>query len=108
LALPVTSAEFLKVELGGASGRWAVEALGRCAGRRACQVFGYPSSELIDRNRSVLAPERDRPAFVFIREPASGMEVALWDCEKVARPDKRECLPEDRDRLVKIMRERVS
>lgn len=107
-ALPVTSAQFLKIDLAGASGRWAVEALGRCAGRRGCQVLGYPSSELIERNRSVLAPERDRPAFVFIRERASGMEVALWDCEQVARPDKRECLPDDRDRLVRIMRERVS
>lgn len=108
LALPVTSAQFLTVDLGGASGRWAVEALGRCAGRQGCQVLGYPSSELVERNRAVLAPERDRPAFVFVRDRASGMEVALWDCARVARPDKNECLPEDRDRLIKIMRERMS
>ena len=48
----------------------------------------------------------ERPLFVFVRDSASGMDLALWDCERVPRPRETQCLPGDRAALARLMRSR--
>jgi hypothetical protein len=96
----------MAVDPSGASGGWAVAALGKCAGRRSCQVVAYQSAEAIDRNGAVGPPDRERPLFLFVRDGASGMEVALWDCARVSRPSASQCLPADAGALAALMKER--
>jgi hypothetical protein len=105
-ATPPTSALFMAVEPSAASGGWAVAALGKCAGRRTCQVIAYESAEAIGRNQTVAAPMRERPLFLFVRDGTSGMEVALWDCQRVSRPSASQCLPANTKALADLMRER--
>jgi hypothetical protein len=101
-----TSALFMAVEPATANGGWAVAALGKCAGRRTCQVIAYPSADAVDRNRDLAAPLRERPLFLFVRDGTSGMEVALWDCDRVSRPSASQCLPANSKALDDLMRER--
>jgi spore germination cell wall hydrolase CwlJ-like protein len=105
-ARPIGSALFMAVDPSGASGGWAVAALGKCAGRRSCEVVAYQSAEAIDRNSAVGPPDRERPLFLFVRDAASGMEVALWDCARVSRPSASQCLPADAGALAALMKER--
>jgi hypothetical protein len=105
LARP-TSALFMAVEPATANGGWAVAALGKCAGRRTCQVIAYPSADAVDRNRDLAAPLRERPLFLFVRDGTSGMEVALWDCDRVSRPSASQCLPANSKALDDLMQER--
>jgi Cell Wall Hydrolase len=96
---------FLEVTGEAKAGRWALDALARCEGRSACQVVGYGSAEQIDSNRLKPAEARDRPAFLFLRDPVSKMDVALWDCEQVTRSDVKECLPTSGAALDQLMLE---
>lgn len=100
------SAQLLVVDSSQPSGRWAMAALSKCAGKSDCQVLAYPSSHDVDRNLWREASDRDRPIFLFVRDAMSGMAIALWDCTKVSRPDPGECLPEERPVLNKLMRNR--
>jgi hypothetical protein len=84
---------FLKVTGETEAGSWALDALARCKGHSTCQVLGYGSAGQIDSNRLKPAESRDRPAFLFLRDPVSKLDVALWDCERITRPDVEECLP---------------
>jgi Cell Wall Hydrolase len=87
------------------SGRWAVDAYVRCEGLSVCKVLGYRSIEQLYGNRSKPVEARDRPAFLFLRDPFSKKDVALWDCESFARADPEECLPVSRVELDQLMRE---
>ena len=88
----------------GPSGRWAVDALTRCAGFKGCSVASYESQAAAERNLTVLPGQRDRPLFLFVRDPASGMNLALWDCTRVKRPDMSQCLPTAAAAVSRIMR----
>jgi spore germination cell wall hydrolase CwlJ-like protein len=99
---------FLAVDLISPSGRWAVSALGKCAGRTGCRVLGYESPDKIARNSTRPAAALEKPVFLFIRDPASGMELALWDCDKVSRPASSQCLPDAGQDLARLLRERQS
>lgn len=103
---PPGRAIFLALEEGEASGRWALAAMKSCKGRQDCQVFGYGNGDDITRNEKRAAQERDRPIFLFVRDAASAMTVALWDCQRIERPRKSECLPIDRRVLMGLMQER--
>lgn len=104
--VPSGRAIFMPVKEGEASGRWALAAMKSCKGRTDCQVLGYDEGEDIRRNQARAAPERDRPVFLFIRDAASAMTVALWDCQRIKRPNESECLPIDKRALTKLMRDR--
>ncbi|MFT4056671.1 MAG: cell wall hydrolase [Novosphingobium sp.] len=78
------------------SGRWAMDALSRCAGKASCRVVAWPSPAMLEANRLRSPAQRDLPVFVFVRNAASQRDLALWDCSAVARPDARQCLPPDR------------
>jgi len=82
------------------SGRWAVEALARCSGLLSCQIFAYADARAADRNAALPEQRRDRPDFMLIRDKSSGMTLALWDCEKNARPSNSQCLPSDINHLI--------
>jgi spore germination cell wall hydrolase CwlJ-like protein len=97
---------FMSAPDGEASGRWALAAMKTCQGRSDCQVLGYGSKEQILQNQNRAANERERPVFLFVRDSASSMAIALWDCHKVSRPVKSECLPDDKKALASLMRER--
>lgn len=90
------------------TGRWALDALASCEGRSVCQVVGYGSTGQIDSNRLKAAEARDRPAFLFLRDSVSKIDVALWDCERITRPNPEECLPASGAALDQLMREPAS
>ncbi|MCB2051456.1 MAG: cell wall hydrolase [Novosphingobium sp.] len=95
---------YISVGNSEASGRWALTAMNRCENREDCQVIGYTNSEAVERNLSRATPEKDRPLFMFVRRGVSGMDVALWDCERVKRPQANQCLPVGEQALMKLMR----
>lgn len=102
----VTNAEFMQFDVSSASGRWAISAMARCQGKASCQVLGYGDASALEQSRSRPASQRERPLFLFLRDGASGMDVALWDCEKVSRPSASQCLPTQGSQLERLMRER--
>ncbi|MDP4574939.1 cell wall hydrolase [Qipengyuania sp. G39] len=89
-----------------AAGRWAISALKTCQGRSSCQVFGYENDGAAIHNRRAALSDRQRPLFLFVRDQTSGMDVALWDCQRVSRTDPSQCLPSSAGALSKLMRER--
>ena len=95
----------LAVEPRSAPGRWATEALSRCKGRSDCQVIAWGSQWQLNANTRRPPEARDRPLFLFVRDKASGMDVALWDCFVTPRAA-HECLPEDPAVLRRLMRNR--
>lgn len=101
-----SNAQLLQFDPSSPSGRWAVTALARCQGKAVCQVLGYGDAASIDANGAVLPEQRDRPLFLFVRDGTSGMDIALWDCRRVSRPDSSQCLPESGSQLARLMRER--
>lgn len=88
------------------AGRWAVDAVNRCAGRAACLVLAYRDDEELARNRTAEAAARETPLFLFVRDAGSGMTVALWDCEQVPRPSAGQCLPQSGPALTRLLRDR--
>ena len=101
-----SNAHFLQLDASSSSGRWAMSALSRCEGKLGCQVIGYGDAGALESNRALPASQRQRPLFLFLRDKASGMEVALWDCQRVSRPDAAQCLPASGPQLDRLMRER--
>ncbi|HKT86322.1 MAG TPA: cell wall hydrolase [Novosphingobium sp.] len=99
-------AHLIAVDPSSASGRWAVEALDACAGRASCAVVAYGNAAERDRNTNLAPGRMDRPLFLFVRDSASGMDVALWDCDRVVRSQASQCLPGDRQALSRLMRDR--
>jgi spore germination cell wall hydrolase CwlJ-like protein len=96
---------FLAVDRSSPSGRWAVSALGKCAGKAGCRVLGYESQDQITRNTTIPAAGREKPVFLFVRDAASGIELALWDCDKVQRPASNQCLPNSGRELTQLLRD---
>jgi len=101
-ASDIPGRQVVQLSPGSASGRWAVDALGRCGGRKSCQVVGYQAGHQVSRNRGKV--EVERPEFLFVRDGASGKDLALWDCAKVSRPDASQCLPADQAELRRLLR----
>ena len=99
---------FLSVDSASPSGRWAVSALGKCKGQVGCRVLAYETHERLANNRNTSARTREKPIFVFVRDPASGIELALWDCDKVERPASSQCLPNADQELARLLRDRQS
>lgn len=85
------------------AGRWAVDALSRCAGKANCQVIGWKSPALLEANRARPLAQRDRPAFVFVRSATARSEQALWNCTAAARPDDRQCMPASQDAIRRLL-----
>lgn len=102
------NAILLAVDRTSPSGRWAVSALGRCTGKDGCRVLGYETQDQIARNSSVTGTEREKPVFLFVRDAASGIELALWDCEKIPRPTPSQCLPAPGRELTRLLRDNQS
>ena len=102
----VRSTMFMAVDQASANGRWAVSAMNQCAGRDSCLVLGYTSPEIADRNSARAGSAMERPVFLFVRDSASGMDLALWDCERVQRPSTSQCLPANGPSLARLMRDR--
>lgn len=101
-----SSTHLITVNPQSPSGRWAVAALDQCAGQRACSVIAYGQADQLARNRLLDPSAMERPLFVFVRDSASGMDLALWDCARVPRPREAQCLPTDRPALTRLMRSR--
>ncbi len=99
-------AVFLAVDTTSPSGRWAVSALGKCSGQTGCRVLAYGSQEQLTRNSAVSAQSREKPIFLFVRDATSGVELALWDCEKVERPVNSQCLPSGGRELGRLLQGR--
>lgn len=99
---------FMTIDGAQPSGRWAVTALGRCAGKAACRVLGYQTPDQAARNSSIGAGERAKPLFLFVRDAASGIELALWDCDRVTRPAPSQCLPAPGRELARMLRDSQS
>lgn len=99
-------AHLITVDPRSASGRWAIEALDACTGQVSCTVIAYGDTAGRDRNANLEANRMDRPLFLFVRDAASGMEVPLWDCDRIVRSQASQCLPGDREALSRLMRDR--
>lgn len=99
---------FVAVETSQPSGRWALSAMQTCKGRGACQVVAYGSDAAAANNRAAAANQRARPLFMFVRDPASGMELALWDCQSVQRDRASQCLPDSAAAVSRLMRDRTT
>jgi hypothetical protein len=82
------------VDSSGPSGRWAISAMNRCVGNGVCRVIAFDSA----------APAGGRPLFVFVRD-SSGMQLALWDCERSPRSRQEQCLPQGSE-LASLLKER--
>lgn len=93
----------LAVDPGVPAGRWAMDALSRCAGKANCRVVAWPSPAMLEANRLRSPAQRDFPVFVFIRNAASHRDLALWDCSAVSRPDVRQCLSPDRAAIQRLL-----
>ena len=94
------------VDLQRASGSWSVSALETCKDKQSCQVIGYTNRQVAERNQAKIAGSRERPLFVFIRDGSSGMNLALWDCDRITRPNQKQCLPSNKAAMDKLMRDR--
>ena len=86
-------ANLMYVDANGPVARWAITAMDRCADSGACRVIAYSQVEQVERNRKLLAAVMERPLFLFVRD-ASGMQLALWDCDRAPRPKAEQCLPQ--------------
>ncbi|WP_082922401.1 cell wall hydrolase [Croceicoccus mobilis] len=86
----------MRLDMGQPAGRWAMNALKNCDGQQDCQVLGYAQD----------VPASGRPAFLYVRDGASGLDQALWDCERFQRPSASQCLPADGPALSRLMRDR--
>lgn len=102
----ISRAELVGIDPQSPSGRWAVTALSRCAGRSACSVMGYAQGDELARNMDLEPARMERPLFLFVRDDTSAMELALWDCGRTVRPSTSQCLPDDREALLHLMRNR--
>lgn len=103
---PQSATMFMTVDQASPDGRWAISALGRCTGKLSCQVVAYGQVDQTVRNRELTAALRDRPLFLFVRDKVSGMELALWDCDRAPRANASQCLPSSALELTRLMRER--
>lgn len=103
-----SSTIMLAIDAGSPNGRWAVLARGSCAGKTGCRVLGYETQDQIARNAAAGASSREKPIFLFVRDAASGIELALWDCEKVQRPASSQCLPGMGRELTRLLRDSQS
>lgn len=103
---PLSTSMFMTVDEHSPGGRWALSAMSQCVGKASCQVVAYGQAEQTDRNSSLSAALRERPLFLFIRDKASGMDVALWDCGRMPRKNASQCLPASAVELTRLMRER--
>jgi hypothetical protein len=99
---------FFAVDRASPSGRWAVSALGKCTGQAGCRVLAYETQERLAHNSSISPRAREKPIFLFVRDATSGVELALWDCEKVERPASSQCLPGVDRELGRLLRDRQS
>ena len=99
-------ATLMQVDANGPSGRWALSAMEKCSGRASCQIVGYGQADQIERNRALPGSAMDRPLFMFIRDKASGMDLALWDCQRVERSNTSQCLPGSGSELNSLMQNR--
>lgn len=79
---PGSATTTMLVDSSGPSGRWAISAMNRCVGNGACRVIAFDSAD----------PAGVRPLFVFVRD-SSGMQLALWDCDRTPRSRQEQCLP---------------
>jgi Cell Wall Hydrolase len=95
---------FFAVDRSSPSGRWAISALGKCAGQTGCRVLAYDTQDQLARNSAISASAREKPIFLFVRDASSGIDLALWDCEKVARPASSQCLPNAGQELARLLR----
>lgn len=102
----INRARLITVDPKAASGRWAVEALTACAGQVSCAVIAYGDAAERNRNANLEPTRMDRPLFLFVRDSASGMDLALWDCNRAARSQAAQCLPADREAISRLMRDR--
>lgn len=103
---PQSATLFMTVDEASPGGRWAMSALGKCSGKPSCQVVAYGQIDQTVRNRELAAALRDRPLFLFVRDNVSGMDLALWDCERAPRANASQCLPSSPLELTRLMRER--
>lgn len=103
-AAEVAGRQVVRLAAGTPAGRWAVDALGQCSGRSACQVLGYRTAAEVLRNRARGVADVERPEFLFVRDAASGREMGLWDCARNPRPDASQCLPTDQGALRQLLR----
>jgi spore germination cell wall hydrolase CwlJ-like protein len=101
-----SKAHLIAIDPQSPNGRWAVAALDRCARQASCSVMGYAGGIELDRNMNREPSQMERPLFLFVRDPATGMELALWDCDRTQRPQAAQCLPRDRQALAHLMRDR--
>jgi len=98
---------FLPVDVTGPTGRWAVQAMDRCARRTNCLVVSYGGSEVDAGALAEAFAGHERPLFLFVRDASSGMDIALWDCARVARAKSDQCLPSGRQELLSLMKPRM-
>ncbi len=107
-AMKTDGAIFLAVDRASPSGRWAVSALRKCTGQAGCRVLAYETQEKLAHNSNISARAREKPIFLFVRDATSGVQLALWDCEKVERPASSQCLPNVDRELVRLLGGRQS
>lgn len=98
--------EFMTVEGNHAAGRWAVLAMDACGKKNECRIVGYGDTETRMMNEDRPYESRDRPLFLFIRDRASGMNLALWDCDRLPRADQEQCLPSSRAAVMSLVADR--
>lgn len=101
-----TTAKIFQVDAQGQNGRWALAGLGACKAQKSCVAIAYGNGETVRASRDMEAKDLSRPLFVFVRDAASGMDVALWDCDRVSRPSANDCLPANGPQLARLMRDR--
>jgi len=100
------STMIVPIDAAASSGSWAVDALRRCKGLTACVVLAYQTEDQAAVNRAASPDTREAPLFLFVRDSATAMQVALWNCALVTRPDASQCLPTDRASIARLVRDR--
>lgn len=71
---------------------WEVLAKSICATRDFCKLLAWSDKSKLPRQPEPAEGDLQTLAFSYLRDPASGYEKALWNCQATPRPDPRQCM----------------
>lgn len=91
---------FIQAGSKGNGGALAMHALNLCGSEKFCKVVGWDEKAGHRSSLPVTAADRAAIAFIYIRDRRTGVDRALWDCERFERQSSSQCLGTDSARWI--------